>query len=155
MRSCVSPKVAQFSLEVHILKPYMNTALKGVVIVSSIIMYFSLTVTTAKSMSDEELQNSSSMILSAGPGNKENDIHRTVILSNSAIATLPDGMKQFSFRFCLKKNAYTVNRIIILLTVLIKGIECIVSVFAVAQQVGGMGGRCPRAPDLKGPRETE
>ena len=94
-------------------------------------MYFSLTVTTAKSMSDEELQNSSSMILTAGPENKESDSHRTVILSNTAIVALPEGMKQFSFRFSLKKNAYTVNRVIKLLTVLIKGKECIVSVFGV------------------------
>ena len=65
---------------------------------------FSLTVTTAKSISDEELQNSSTMILSVRPGNKENSNHRTVILSYTAIAALPEGMKQLSFRFYSKKK---------------------------------------------------
>ena len=59
-----------------------------------------LTVTTAKSISHEQLQNSSSTIFTAGPGKGEGDLTRTVILPNAAVAALPEGMK--SFKFSLK-----------------------------------------------------
>ena len=68
---------------------------------------FQFTVTTAKSITDEEQQNQSAIILSARPGNGENGIERTVNLSNTAIAVLPEGMKQPSFRVSVKRNTNT------------------------------------------------
>ena len=65
-------------------------------------------MSTAKSI-DEELQNRSSFILSAEPGNRENDIKRAVILSNAVIAASPEGIIQMGFRLPSKKKAYAVS----------------------------------------------
>ena len=61
-------------------------------------------MTTAKSI-NEELQNRSSIILSAGPENREKDIKRVVILSNAAIAASPEGIVQMGFRLPSKKES--------------------------------------------------